>query len=76
MYLPKRFEGTEVNRVRKRVSAIDHTFTEKNCTHIVCILAQKKPKFMSTRDLTRTKNKQIIEVDYCTNPKTTLLHQN
>ena len=30
---PKRCEGTEVNTVRKRVPAINHTFTEKNCTH-------------------------------------------
>jgi len=40
---PKRCEGTEVNTVRKGISAINHTFAGKKiCTHAMCILALKK----------------------------------
>ena len=65
---PKRCEGTEkrtqtVKTVRKGIPAINHMFTEKICTHAVYILALKKLKCMSASDLTRTKNKQIIEAD-------------
>jgi len=44
---PKRYEGTEINTVRKGIPAINHTFTEEICTHAVCILALKKLKCMS-----------------------------
>jgi len=60
---PKRCEGTEINTVRKGIPTINHTFTEVICTHAVCILALKKLKCMPASDLTRTKNKQIIEAD-------------
>jgi len=50
--MPKRCEGTEINTVRKGISAINHTFTEKICMHAVCILALKKLKCMSASDLT------------------------
>jgi len=62
-YTPKRCEGTEINTVRKRIPAINHTFAEKICTHAMSILALTKLKCMSVRDLTWTKNKQIIEAD-------------
>jgi len=53
--MPKRCEGTEINTARKGIPAINHTFTEKICTNAMCILALKKLKCMSARDLTRTK---------------------
>jgi len=36
---------------------------EKICTHTVSVLTLTEPEYMSTCDLTRTKNKQILQVD-------------
>jgi len=41
---PKLCEGTEVNSVRKRVTALDNAFTAKQCTHAMCIFALKELK--------------------------------